>query len=202
LGSGIIVTVPRSPEPCNKSHITRHTSHATRHTSHVTRHTSHAILSGQLVDIPSCAYLAKEKLRAQLFFRKDLQGTIALHTSHVTRHTSHVKRHTLHVTCHTSQGVPATPAFLASITLGHYARLAVPQLPASHPGSCQPLFACHVTHFSNCQHCTISKSKKRRLQLQPPPKTQLQTKMPVGNDHDSRSGRCTILNDCFMKRHS
>jgi hypothetical protein len=115
------------------------------HTSHLTPHT----VAGQLVDIPACAYLAKEKLRAQLFFRKDLQGEFCFtrHTSHVTRHTSHVTRHTPHVTRHTSHatrhtyasGVPATPAFLASITLGHYARLAVPQLPPSHPGTPPPL---------------------------------------------------------------
>lgn len=60
-------------------------------TSHwTTRHTSHAAPSGQLVDIPSCAYLAKEKLRAQLFFRKDLQGASAPHASHA-RHVTRRK---------------------------------------------------------------------------------------------------------------
>ena len=170
-------------------------SHVTRHTSHVTRYIIRPTGRHSFLRLPRQRETAGPALLPQGSARYNC-------TSHATRHTSHVTRHTLHVTCHTSQGVPATPAFLASITLGHYARLAVPQLPASHPGSCQPLFACHVTHFSNFQHCTISKSKKRRLQPQPPPKTQLQTKMPVGNDRDSRSGRCTILYDCFMKGHS
>jgi hypothetical protein len=77
-------------------------------------------------------------------------------------------------------GVPATPAFLASITLGHYARLAVPQLPSNHPGIFCPSRARCSAHSSAALHHV----KIRKEAIAPP--------QPSSDDAGAREGDSAI----------